>query len=717
MKKRLLIISIVAALLIFSLGGCGKKKAPAIDENSTQAVTEENATSSETAASEETKADSEAKQEEAAATENEELANAVNVKNAEELLMAIKPGANIVLSAGTYNLSGVIRDKSKVEKNEYLSLSFASYDNELVVRNVDDMTITGPADGKAEIVIEDPYAAVMAFEWCKNVKLSNVTMGHTAQKGYCTGSVVKIVNCVDMAFSKDDLYGCGTYGIEADRCQGVRVDDTIIRECSYGIVSMRFCSDTEFNNCILKECEYLDLLDLRCCSVTFNKCEFKDNKTKYDFVARNSKSSVFFNGCHFDEVETERLNEMSDDCSALVFDDKCTFDGHNLKSVVTVSSAKELFDAIRPGATIYIEPGEYNLTECAKAIYEERGLVWDRTHEYVKFSEVFDGVEVTLNNVDNLTICGLGGSSADVSLIVDPRYAAVFYLKNCENVSFINLTAGHSDRGNCVGDVISIEGGSGFVFSKVDLFGCGVNGIGAYENFRNVYVYDSIIRDCEYGPLNICDGTGEFYVINTDMYGSNGGGYYDIPAEGLYFLRCSFGEKETNKFAFMDNATIWDCEYSEITEYPDYEYDDIEYYGDLGYEDYNLEMDYCPEFDKSKMKVIPFDYYAIEDTYFKGYQIEDSATGDVTVLKGEEADPSMFAEIAFYPDSFANIYGVADIEGPYTWECDSSYSGVLVSADGKQSGKFSLYAAPSENEDSVVWMLLSIGTKTIWLFL
>lgn len=710
MKKKIFIYSIVTVLMFSMICGCGRKKNIVANENDTQNSADV------TSEQEEAKTDSETVQEEAA-TENAEASDAIYVKSAEELLMAIEPGANIVLSDGTYNLSGVIRDKSKIEKNEYLSLSFASYDDEIVVSNVEDMTISGPADGKAEIVVEDPYAAVMAFEWCNNVKLSNVTMGHIVEKGYCTGAVIRLENCVDVTISNDDLYGCGTYGIEADRCQGVRVEDTTIRECSYGIISMRYCTDTEFNKCIFKECEYLDLLDVRYCSITFNNCEFKDNNTQYDFVERNSKSSLFFNGCFFDEIETERINELGNYCGAIVFDDKCTFNGHNLKPAVTVSSAKELLDAIRPGATIYIEPGEYNLTECAKAIYEERGLVWDRTHEYVKFNEVFDGVEIVLNNVDNLTIYGLGDSSADVSLIVDPRYAAVFYLKNCTNVSFMNFTAGHTDRGTCVGDVISIEGGSGFIFSEVDLFGCGVNGIGAYEGFKNVYVYDSIIRDCEYGPLNICDGTGEFYVINTDMYGSNGGGYYDMPADGLYFLRCSFGEKETNKFAFMENATIWDCEYSEITEYPDYEYDDIEYYGDLGYEDYNLEMDYCPEFDKSKMKVIPFDYYVIEDTYFKGYQIEDSATGDVTVLKGEEADPSMFAEIAFYPDGFANIYGVADIEGPYTWECDSSYSGVLVSADGKQSGKFSLYAAPSENEDSVVWMLLSIGTKTIWLFL
>ena len=38
----------------------------------------------------------------------------------------------------------------------------------------------------------------------------------------------------------------------------------------------------------------------------------------------------------------------------------------------------------------------------------------------------------------------------------------------------------------------------------------------------------------------------------------------------FYFYRCSFGERESNSFAFDDKIITENCIWSEITEYPDY---------------------------------------------------------------------------------------------------------------------------------------------------
>ena len=103
----------------------------------------------------------------------------------------------------------------------------------------------------------------MAFVGCSDITLSNVTMGHAVEKGYCSGSVIRIDGCDNITIENDDLYGCGTYGLECYRSQGVRVNDTTIRECTYGITSIYLSSDMEFNNCVLKECEHLDLIDAR----------------------------------------------------------------------------------------------------------------------------------------------------------------------------------------------------------------------------------------------------------------------------------------------------------------------------------------------------------------------------------------------------------------------------------------------------------------------
>jgi len=714
MKKKLFVHILIWALAVSVLYGCGKKDNDNQDKQPGEQVEQSDDADQNNEVTGASSSD-----------ENEtsdvivEAANTIHVKNAEEFLMAIASDVNIVLDAGTYNLSGVIRDESKVTGNENLYLSYASMDSEVVVSQVSNMTITGPKDGKAEIVIEDPYSAVMVFEDCQDVALSNVTMGHTVEKGYCSGSVVRLNNCDNMTLTNNDLYGCGTYGIECYRSQGIRVNDCTIRECSYGIVSIWLSSDVEFNNCMMKECEDLDLIDVRTSSVTFKKCVFENNKTDYDFVAKDSKSSVIFKGCFFGELETERINEQIGGLGTCIFDEQCTFKGNILKPVITVSSAKELLDAIRPGATIYLKPGEYNLSECAQQIYEERGNVWNRTHEYVNFEEVYDGIEIVLNGIENLTIYGLGETRNDVTLLVNPRYASVFRLSYCNNVTFMNLTAGHTDRGTCVGNVIDIYGGSGFIFNNVDLFGCGVNGIGAYDICQEIYIYDSIIHDCEYGPFEISGAVNNILVVNTELTGSNGGGYYAPGGYFLTFFKCKFGEQESNTLYFIDTSDkdieISQCYFSEITEYPDYG-DDWEYYPDYEPDDGgDIDYDYAPAFNRDALRVVPFDAATIEDSMYKGYYIIDNNTGDEISLTGEGADPNKFVEVFFYIDGSANIYGIDDIKGQYTWDIDSSYSGVLTSADGKKTGRLSLYSDTSEGE-STVWMMIVIENKTIWLY-
>ena len=711
MKRKLLLYLTIIYFAAVMMTACGKK------DDGVQDVQQAEQTEEPAASYEETQPALSISEDNTAVDVEEPEIDAVYVKSAEEFLVAIAPDTTIVLEPGNYNLSNVIRNAHTVEENMYLERSFASVDDELIVQEVNNLKIKGPEDGKAEIVVEDPYAAVMAFVGCSDITLSNVTMGHAVEKGYCSGSVIRIDGCDNITIENDDLYGCGTYGLECYRSQGVRVNDTTIRECTYGITSIYLSSDMEFNNCVLKECEHLDLIDARMSSIKFNNCQFKDNKTNYDFIMKDSKSSVIFKGCSFGELETERINEMNGGCGTCIFEN-CTFAGNNLKPVVTVSNAKELLDAIRPGATIYMEPGIYNLSETAQQIYDERGNVWNRTHDYVKFEEVFDGVEIVLDGVENLTIYGLGESREDVSLLVNPRYAAVFKLSYCKNITMMNLTAGHTDRGTCVGNVIDISGGSGFIFNNVDLFGCGVNGIGAYDSCEGIYIYDSIVHDCEYGPFEIESAIGNIYVVNTELSGSNGGGYYGPGGYFLYFVKCFFGEKESNTLYYMDTAErdiqIISCSFSEITAYPDYEPDWEEWYvyePDGGDNDYS----YVPEFNRDALKVVPFDACTIEDSMYRGYSMTDNNSGDVTSFVGEEAEPTDYVKIYFYIDGSAYIYGIDDVEGAYIWNVDSSYTGTLTSADGSRMAKLSLYSDTSEGE-SDVWMLLSFENKTIWLY-
>lgn len=488
---------------------------------------------------------------------------AVHVKNAEELLKAIAPDTEIILEEGTYNLTDAYNEMGDLDFSEY-ALSPQGYGSELIIQEVDNLTISGPESGVAEIVTEDAYAAVLSFSYCNNITVSDVTVGHEVEKGNCTGSVIKLEYCTNVTLNDNDLYGCGTYGVEGMRCTDVSVNDCIIRECSYGIISMTLCANATFNDCIMMDCEGYDLIDVYDSSVVFNDCDFTDNHTDYDFVTKYSHSAVIFKGCSFDEEETDRINEQKDGIGACYYDEDCEFTGHFLEPYITVSTAKEFLQAIRPGVTILVEPGTYDLTEIVEEIYENRGDTWENSQDYVKFEEVYDGVEILLTGVDDLTIVGLGDRRAEVEFTVDPRYAAVFKLMNCNDIAFMNLTAGHTDRGDCVGDVVAIEGGMGTIFYDVDLYGCGVNGIGARGDFSMINVYDSYIHDCSEGPFSIREGYDDVYVLNTTMSGSAHVGFYSEGEYKVYFQSCIFGVEETLSLNRLsdeeeEHISMFDC--------------------------------------------------------------------------------------------------------------------------------------------------------------
>lgn len=613
-KLRFTLIMILIAAIV--LGGCGLKNlvsestaskasaskstfskasvsgTPISNESSSKASASENTaskasvsknTASKASVSESTtgqEANDGGTKEEKATSENATfpvLPHTVHVKTAKELLEAIAPDTQIVLESGKYNLSEALEDTDLSKYEDYLQPVYGD-ESEIVICNIDNLTILGPTDSVAQIVVNNPTASTLSFLECEDICVSNVTVGHDVEKGTCSGAVIRLDHCNGVTLNKDDLYGCGTYGVEAYNCTGIRANDCTVRECTYGILSIYTCSDTVFNNCVFKECEKLDLIATSDSGIIFNECDFTQNKTDYDFISKGAYSSVIFKACSFGREETDRINEIHGFEGLCYFDNECKFDGNFLSSYTTVSNAKEFIEAIESGATICVEPGIYNLTECACDIIENRGNSWMSSHKHISFEEEFDGIEVVLKEINDLTIIGLGISPSDVEFVVDPRYAEVFRLVDCNDISFLNLTAGHTDRGTCVGDVVGIEGGKGFVFDYVDLYGCGVNGIGAGMEFSDIRVYDSVIRDCSDSPFSLYGGTGSVEVLNTSMYGSGSPGGYGEGDYQVYFQNCDFGVYESLGLNPMNEEaekkiSMFACTFADTSRYEDYAYE------------------------------------------------------------------------------------------------------------------------------------------------
>ena len=238
---------------------------------------------------------------------------------------------------------------------------------------------------------------------------------------------------------------------------------------------------------------------------------------------------------------------------------------------IAVSTVEELLEAVRPGAKILLEPGRYDLSAFAEeAAAQGRDLSKDGK-EYVQLRECFDGMEIVIKGVKGLSIRAASGDIAATELIVSPRYAAVLNFEDCDQLSLTGLTMGHTEQGYCAGNVINLSYCRGVVLDRLDLYGCGVYGLGLENGSGDVRISNSTIRDCSQGPFYIQEAVGVVEFIDCVLRDSEGPGYYYQPeTSDLQFIRCSFGEKESNLWHFSEDASAEDCQWSEITQYPDY---------------------------------------------------------------------------------------------------------------------------------------------------
>ena len=185
----------------------------------------------------------------------------VLVDNVEELMEALGDHREIILAPGRYNLSawlGSPSAKRTVHLFGYNPLSppglYLAYDG-LELAGFQDLTIRGQDTGDitAEIVTEDPYTAVLHFRNCENLRLAHRRIGHFLKKGYCSGAVLNLDSVKNISLEHLDLYGCGTYGYEARNSENITLSDSVIRNCTYGLVDAVGCRDLKIVRTVFKD--------------------------------------------------------------------------------------------------------------------------------------------------------------------------------------------------------------------------------------------------------------------------------------------------------------------------------------------------------------------------------------------------------------------------------------------------------------------------------
>ena len=181
----------------------------------------------------------------------------------------------------------------------------------------------------------------------------------------------------------------------------------------------------------------------------------------------------------------------------------CNEDNAKQETVI-VGGLFELFNEIADNKCILVMPGTYNITDFIEANEKELEY-WDWEDEKffgygVYQDEVYDGKQLIIGNVDNLTIMSADPDDP-AEIIVDPRYAHVLTFYDCDRLEIDDIVIGHSDMGDCRGNVFDLILCDDVEMNNVDAYGCGVIALSTAScddirlNHCNLHdCYDGIIR-------------------------------------------------------------------------------------------------------------------------------------------------------------------------------------------------------------------------------
>lgn len=160
---------------------------------------------------------------------------------------------------------------------------------------------------------------------------------------------------------------------------------------------------------------------------------------------------------------------------------------------VTVRTPDEFLAAIGPDTEIIVDAP---LLDWSKATGYGTG-----SGEHYYWYEAFDGPELYITNVSNLTIRGAGEDRTANVLSAVPRYANVVTFDNCSNIYVTGLTAGHTEEpGYCLGGVLCFQNSQDILVENCGLFGCGTLGVVGYSS-RNMQIVNNEIYECSVGGV------------------------------------------------------------------------------------------------------------------------------------------------------------------------------------------------------------------------
>ncbi len=394
------------------------------------------------------------------------------------------------------------------------------------------------------ISTEPRYANVLRFDNVDGLEISNMVIGHTREQGYCTGGVLYFEDSKNIQIDASRLYGCGTLGVSLYSCRDVHVNGSDIYDCSYGCIEVSNSENVLFENSKFFDCyiilegfsvrtsqnvaiinseifnnqggEFATLFYADSPNLYLGGLDIHDNGVETIFGG--NAAAVTVESCRFNTCGKWAEGEIcavSPDGTELTAGDLSTMKMRTVSwkpaqlpeapqmeasedGKIHVTNVDEFLAAIGADRTIFLEPGEYNLTQAANY----GGLGGESYH----WESCFDGFELVIQGANGL--CIEAESPEKVSIVTEPRYANVLRFDALTGLVVRNVKVGHTvDAGVCSGGVIQLNYVNKSLIEGCKLYGCGILGVqGIYCN--NLSVFNCEIYECSSGAVS-------FHLCNT----------------------------------------------------------------------------------------------------------------------------------------------------------------------------------------------------------
>lgn len=234
----------------------------------------------------------------------------VTVNNVQALFDAIGNDVEITLEDGQYDLSKANGGTAFADIYDFSE--YKMEDRTIRIKEVKNLHFIAKNKGKVEWVIPYAFIPVLKIDGGNNISFSGITLGHNVEPGLCEGAVIAATNVNSLSIDNCDLYGSGTVGLELEGVSILRVNNTIIRECTYGIMSLISSNDCIFESCTFKDNTGDNMVKLQYVyGLKFNNAQFINNQTPkeygpYEFFRfQDDNQTISLNNCTFTNSATD----------------------------------------------------------------------------------------------------------------------------------------------------------------------------------------------------------------------------------------------------------------------------------------------------------------------------------------------------------------------------------------------------------------------------